>query len=271
MTLLSEITEKCSPTPRNFAKAKDFGGIAIDPNLIFGIEIEIENADEDWCVPGMLVDPNEGSLRNNGLEFITTPMTYNNVLYCLDKFHNKANPTEENFTTTCSTHVHTNVLDLTIDQLISILGIYHVVEKQLFNVVGSNRYYNNYCVPYRESLIINNSYADIKIGHFSWPKYTALNLAPINTQGSIEWRHFPGYLDPELFTIWLRLISRIYSYIRKNTFETVNRKLTTLNSYSRYDSLILEIFQDEYKYMTPPNFRKMMEEGVLAYKYFLIR
>ncbi len=121
-----------------------------DPSLLYGVELEIENTDSDLAVPGMRA-VEDGSLRNNGWEFVTQPMTLSNPNHCLSSFFDGRGFSDENYSERCSVHVHTNCLDLTFSQLAAICMLYQVFEGVLFNFIGNDRDKNIFCVPWSET------------------------------------------------------------------------------------------------------------------------
>lgn len=163
-----------------------------------GIEIELEgipNPSESmryWEAKG------DGSLRDNGVEYVcSSPWggldLYNAVVEVDTELHEK-HPSES---WRCSTHVHVDVRDLTIPQLKRMILAYVFYEKILFRCSGFHRYKNNFCVAvgYAQEMVnILSSHWDLKGSDFirnitgSWDKYTALNILPINTFGSLEFR-----------------------------------------------------------------------------------
>jgi len=241
------------------------------------VELEIENTNEDAAegMRGFKVE-RDGSLRNNGLEFITYPMRYNVLCERLEKFFANNEFNESNYSERCSVHVHANCRDLTFDQVASIVLIYQVVEKLLFNFIGDDRDKNIFCVPLSETSITyrlvkrlsDNSNSVLR----DWNKYTALNLLPLTspTQGTIEFRHMGGTHNVEFIKTWLRMICRIFAAVRTTGLATWIERLSGLNSNSQYAGILVDIFKDESTYLITPGYESLLEEGVLLLKYSLM-
>lgn len=243
------------------------------PTLLYGVELEIERAYDykKWQVPGMVVTE-DGSLRNDGKEFITSPMTYKNLSYCLDSFFTKAKLSDENYSERCSIHVHTNCQDLTFDELITLLMIYQVFERVLYEWIGHDRDKNIFCVPWHQTLYTSSMLATKDIGKFkNWQKYTGLNLLPLFSQGTIEWRHMDGHCDYKRLMLWCTLIGCMYNFAKTCSLKEAQQEILSLNTNSLYEVFSYKVF-NEYGdvLMKTANYRENLEEGVLDVKYALL-
>lgn len=254
------------------------------PGLIYGVELEIENANQDWAVAGMSVTT-DGSLRHNGLEFITSPMTYSNMMHVLTNFFGNAKMPPDgaqlglaeelrNYSERCSVHVHTNVGNLTFDQLASLCILYQVFESCLFNFVGNDRQKNIFTVPWSETQLSYRTVERLAGGSTDtirgWQKYTALNLLPIGDKGSIEWRHLNGTSDVEKIGVWLRLIGHMFRVATTLTRQEVAGLVMSLNTTSLYRGIIEQVFQTDAKFLQIGDYARLIEDGVLNMKYSLV-
>jgi hypothetical protein len=100
-----------------------------------------------------------------------------------------------------------------------------------------------------------------------WHKYTALNLNPLSTYGTIEWRHMEGTCDLEKIILWLQIIGSIYAYATSMEYEDVLKSVIGLNTTSQYNtifSLVFGRFAEQLKY---PGYDIDIEDGVLNMKY----
>lgn len=254
---------------KNFPKATPLK--AACATLAYGLELEIENvpAWEDMLVPGIRGEP-DGSLRNNGREFITQPMTFSNLAHCLYMFFGKNKLGPENYSERCSIHVHTNCLDLTEEQIQTIAFVYQLVEHCLFEWVDHERSNNIFCVPWSQTNLTYRVLEDREdMTRFKrWQKYTALNLLPLYTQGTIEWRHMNGHCDVNKILEWCQLIGHIYAFALTTPLEKVKEHLLTLNTSSQYRNVLEMIFQERaFLFYSLPNYERHLEEGVINMKY----
>lgn len=248
-------------------------GQAIDPSLVFGVELEIEGV-PNWDSLEIIgiTSTADGSLRNNGREFLLLPAKYPDAVATLSTFFNRAKLTEANYSERCSIHVHSNCQDLTFDQLQVILFTYQIVERVLFNWVNPERASNIFCVPWYDTnlqhAMFDEKFKPEKMKH--WLKYTALNLLPLYSYGTIEWRHMHGHCDTEKLFRWLRIISCFYRFARKSSLKDVKEFFQDLNTSSEYRRFVDSVFQEEVAFIyEQPTWERDLEEGVLLMKYSL--
>ena len=163
-----------------------------------GVEVELENV-TDWDMNSdYWVIKEDGSLRNNGREFVfrgpTGGKDLYNALWELDTFLTERDP-DGNWR--CSTHVHLDVRDMDLRQLKLLVLGYILAEKALFRLSAMHRYTNNFCAAIgfaQDQLqILSNAWSSNDIGEFwqkinGWNKYSALNLLPMHNFGSVEFR-----------------------------------------------------------------------------------
>lgn len=163
-----------------------------------GVEIELEGIRGQrprfnyWTAKG------DGSLRNNGMEFVCSSPWGGRDLYNaaieIDGWLFAAQPED---TWRCSTHVHVDVRDMTVPQVKRMILAYAMYERILFKCSGFHRYKNNFCVAlgFAQEQINNlsnawsrddASFLQTLLG--TWDKYSAMNLLPMGNFGSIEFR-----------------------------------------------------------------------------------
>lgn len=245
----------------------------IAPKTLVGIEVEVENVHR--------IDPNvllalwsmkdDGSLRNRGREFVTPgaiPMSIAEGAFKL--LFGGLNKTID-FSRRTSIHVHLDARQLQYQQLLGLLFTYSAVENLLFKFVGNNRRNSIFCVPLIETGLmeqIGYNPASFILGiENNWRKYTALNLLPISTFGSIEFRHMPGTNNIEHLMHWLDLIACLKVFAYKHTSENIVDSITRLNSNSRYQQFVESIFGDRCLYLDMSNLLSDMEKAVYLIKH----
>jgi len=251
-----------------------------DPTLVYGVELEIEGLDDgtnfdDCLVPGMH-HTEDGSLRN-GREFITSPMKMRELDYTLRQFFRQNEFTEDNYSERCSVHVHVNVGDMPYTNPCSVFLLYQMYEKVLFDWIGGDRENNIFCAPWYTSLLGKNllhqdydSFEQILGRVVRWQKYTAVNLLPISTLNTIEWRHMGGTADVERILMWCRLIGCIMAWAKANTYEEATAFVLSLNTTSRYNEVCHSIFGEYvHEIFKLPRYKERLEEGILDAKYLL--
>lgn len=182
--------------------------------LIVGIECEIESI-KSWRVGGWKAFFNiteDGSLRNDGREFISQPMPITALLEGFKILHKDLiyHPQFDPFSERTSIHVHVNCQNLTTDQVRNIILMYALFEEFFFAQTLPSRRDNIHCVPLTETFLPAQYSADLVRLFERWQKYTALNIKPLNEHGTIEFRHMHGHDDPVLLESWLRCIEKLF-------------------------------------------------------------
>jgi hypothetical protein len=243
----------------------------VDSELMFGVELEIENVPHwDSLEINGMTSTTDGSLRNHGREFLLLPSTYPNAAVTLTEFFKRGKFTDKNYSDRTSIHVHTNCLDLKIDELQTILFLYQATESLLFNWVNPERANNIFCVPWSQTNLsyqIFDGKRDIR-KFKTWAKYTALNLLTLYNLGTIEWRHMHGHCDVEKLLKWLQIISCFYRYARRTPIDQVKEFLLQLNTSSHYNLFVDMVFMEHADFILGQhNWREQLEENTLMLKY----
>lgn len=192
-------------------------------NRLIGIEVEIENvkqgfnANDPWYIGYLWQHESDGSLRNNGAEFISRPVSGVHAVRaveCLYKYLDRIKATASPRT---SVHVHVNMRDSTWGQLINLVMIYMTFERVLYDFVGNERDKNNFCIPlysYPPTFsFLENLFSFKGTAVANWLRYTGLNFAALTKNGNgkggygtVEFRHFSGSKDVDKVITWIALI-----------------------------------------------------------------
>lgn len=186
-----------------------------------GVELEIED------VRGFRKDPpplftieTDGSLRNNGKEFISHPANVETLVKGFKDLHAVLNHSAkpQPFSDRTSIHVHVNCLDLEIGQARSIILWYALFEPVFFALVEQSRRNNIHCVGLDQT-VLSRVYRRT-LPHFTqaWSKYTALNVKPLTELGTIEFRHMEGHADATRFEDWLKILKALWTHGQKVPF-----------------------------------------------------
>ena len=195
--------------------------------FICGTEYEIENilkvnlkgfngagSSVSWF--GDLGAITDGSLRNKGIEFVTRPVTFERALVLFDVLHGGLELGPEPYTTRTSTHVHVNVASMSSHQLKHFVLLYALFEPVFFNYVGDARKHNIHCVPLNYTLLPKHYGCSASYLVDIWSKYTAFNLKPVKTQGTVEFRHLYGTGDKQVYQQWLSMLKELWSFAFNN-------------------------------------------------------
>ncbi|HEY6021809.1 MAG TPA: hypothetical protein VIY48_18645 [Candidatus Paceibacterota bacterium] len=252
-----------------------------------GVELEVEGDNLPLDVPGWVIKP-EGSLRGKGGRTVSAdenapdvPHEYvshrpvaigglhsklNNLYKALSQEHVKVRLTER-----ASTHIHVNMSDQTIRNVIGFLAVFAMIEPVLLRVCGNSRNGNLFCLPSYETgdlpnftqRIVNAIYAGPAR---SWPvkrgKYAALNTDPLLSLGSLEVRCFPNEVSPDqIFTwaSWLINLRELVSDWEDDTFMSLLDR-----AYNEPQWLLQRIFGNEQLFVKcyPNNPAQLVTFGV---------
>ena len=200
------------------------------PNNLIGVEIEVERTNNRVEV---LSDLNrtiwqgvrDGSLRNNGMEFIfRKPVFGKDVEIQLKEFEKlvedqrNKHPGSFQFTHRTSVHIHVDVRNMEPSQVFWFLYVYVIFERTLFRYLkersGEDRSQSPFCVAYYASPrgfvssisdLLNGSprLANLKR---SRNKYSAVNFSTMWQFGTLEFRQMFGTHSTEEIMRWISII-----------------------------------------------------------------
>lgn len=242
-----------------------------DGDLIVGLELEIENFVNRPTEYFGFMYHEDNSLRNNGVEWVTTPTKLKFLEPLLQSFFDTAKVSDNNYSERCSVHVHVNCQDMTLEQISNVVLLYQVFERMLFDFVGNDRDKNIFCVPWSQANTCINIYNVISNWDYrqlrNWQKYTALNLLPLMQKGTVEYRHLHGTHDVSKIMTWVNLLCCIHSYAKRANAEELRNTIMELNTSSAYEQLLNGVFAQWVVHLTQhQNHRVSMEAGVLDAK-----
>jgi hypothetical protein len=103
-------------------------------------------------------------------------------------------------------HVHVNAIPLTPWDVGVGLLTYAIFEPSIFELVGGGRRESIFCVPLEETItcgrnamrrLAESVFDPVRLHGVTegWSRYTALNLYPLTTHGTVEFRHMPTPLE----------------------------------------------------------------------------
>jgi len=241
--------------------------------IIKGIELEIENWPENWADSSAVgfTFTEDGSLRNNGTEAVSHPNNTRGLLAVTEQLWKKFNiQSDKNFSDRTSIHVHANVFDFTGAQFKAITLLYQVFEELLFAYVGDDRANNIFCVPWYEAGVTAFNHQLMVKSPRGWNKYTALNLAPVASQGSIEFRHMAGHADITKLAGWLNIIDDLMLSAKKTDYNSVIDRIQNINTNSQYAEFLYSIFPNTGSLLKTADYERKMSRGVVEAKLALV-
>ena len=177
-----------------------------------GFEIEIEDVTSTFTETPGIMETTDGSLRN-GKEYVSSVLP--NPQYALMLYTYMFDTLEGNYSERCGFHFHLDLTSRSKAQILSFVKSYILVERTLFrtypNILRSNNNFCNLLVDSQDELNLIRRYAHESRNPFSdYSKYTALNLKPMTTIGTVEFRAAVAGLTPEDFGNLLTIFSHLY-------------------------------------------------------------
>jgi len=187
----------------------------------------------------------DGSLRNDGVEFVTDKLCGKDLSLALHELNDyfktlSHNPTESD---RCSVHVHLDIRDLSKTEFIRLLIDYAVFETVLFNYCGKHRLENLYCLPFARSDMFKKTLADMytsfeertKFTHMirGFPKYSALNVGASSRYCSLEFRQYGGTTDMMKIKEWINIIMCLKKNCKGNSADNLHNDISRYG-YSNY-------------------------------------
>jgi Putative amidoligase enzyme. len=256
----------------------------IDNKTFVGIEVEVESISTLLDQNPIWITLEDGSLRNHGREFVSNPIRGAAVpyaLHSLKEFLEKSNKGHD-FSDRTSIHIHMNARDMSAEQVVSFLITYLVFEtilyKQAYDLGKKNREANIFCLPVSTSLYfldIADGISSFEKGdeanaiyHLSrdWKKYTGLNLLPLQSKGTIEFRQMGGHLNIHSLIQWINLILSIKQYVIQRPYQDIKNQILMLNTNSMYEHFLRDVFGDFSDHLLRYNIKSELETGVVVVK-----
>ena len=257
----------------------------INNDWLIGIEVEAENVHLKSTQEKLVEIPYpiwtaklDNSLRNNGMEFISIPMKGAMVHKAMMLLQYALGP-KVDFSPRCSVHVHVNVRDMTVAQIVALGLVYATAERLMFRWVGHDRENNIFCVPVYMTHDLQGLFA-AAMAKFHRPvsfKYSALNFnttclnSGLPLYGTVEFRHLYGTASAALLVHWINLIFSIKKYAMKHPLDTVLKTITDLNTTSAYGMFLKSVFGPLYDALaggvkSVEEFQAIMEASITEVK-----
>lgn len=219
---MTKVYNICSNSDTKYGSATQFlAGTEYEIESVQSIENEDEEEldltlTEDTQWKWELGWMKDGSLRNNGLEVVTQPLSFSESIKEFERVHNYVKVGDNAYSHRTSTHVHVNVQNFTLDQVKTMMLLYALYEQTFFDFVGKERQNNIHCVPLNYTYLpsrYSRPLVDLVEG---WSKYTAFNLLPVRTLGTVEFRHLGGTGNLSVYYLWLQKLKFLWDFVYSN-------------------------------------------------------
>jgi hypothetical protein len=187
----------------------------LSDEILFGSEFEIEavQSHPPALASNSLVVVEDGSLRNSGYEYKTTPLNLEKSLAAFKYLHQNIKLSVDAFTERTSIHVHVNMGSFTEDEVKNFLLLYALYEPLFFRFAGQQRQSSIFCVPLTYTTVPRMYNRSLSYMTDAWHKYTAFNIKPLKEFGTVEFRHLGGTNDHHIYYTWLQMIKNMYMYV----------------------------------------------------------
>jgi hypothetical protein len=213
---------------------------------------------------------NDGSLRGEAREYIfTQPVTRDELPFMVKGLFEvfKAFGSKINNSNRCSTHVHINMKGRTINQLTSIIALWAVFEELLIKgFCGEERQTNHFALSMQDSDSLPHAWENfIRFGNREFArgmKYSALNILPLWSLGSFEFRCGPAASDPETPVTWATFLDEFCKF----ACDKYTNPAYIAHDLSERGGL--EIFDDILKKLKLSNFRNKVVGDIIDDKEF---
>lgn len=181
-----------------------------------GVEVEVEGDRLPTEVEGWRVE-HDGSLRG-GLEYVfNSPKSVEEGMSCLDDLQRAFEESESKIpeSVRAGVHVHINVQDMDVVQLMTFISCYLVLEETLVRFCGENRQGNLFCLrafdaqflPYALHQAVVNK--DMLCLHSDYLRYASVNLKALSEYGSLEFRAMRSTPNIQLIKDWVNILLEV--------------------------------------------------------------
>lgn len=186
-----------------------------------GIEIEAEGDNIKFTNLVNWKSEDDGSLRgvfpNSRHEFVSGVLDIKDVEKEIENLAKEQKDAKFDFSFRTSTHVHINVLDMPVVNLVNFIYLYYLLEKDLLKYCGPSRENNRFCLRVVDSefqveilkLIIQNDFREIRYIISDELRYAACNMASLLKYGTLEFRGMRGTIDKAVLCNWINMLIRL--------------------------------------------------------------
>ena len=199
-------------------------GSAFKWNRKVGIEVEVERGNTER-IPGLKhwTWTGDGSLRYNGVEFVSYPISGVALEDALSELRGALTSMGAETSSRCSVHCHIDFSAKTMRQVMSFVTGFALFECILFSASGKDRYWNMYTPG------LSSCYSQVQLAREinkavsadnndvprlvdSWNKYSCINLRSLGQFGTVELRSKSGTVEVEEISEWICMLLQLAEY-----------------------------------------------------------
>lgn len=186
-----------------------------------GVEVELEHHEEVVDLPTPVRKfwraEEDKSLRRNGVEYVfREPLLKEEAFKAIDMLGAHVDKTNKVYDVgRAGVHVHVNVGDLKVRELVNFLALAHVLDDLLVHWCGERRKGNLFCLRLRDAEFVTDAIVsaldnkDLDMFHTDRLRYASVNLKSIPQYGSVEFRSMRSDGDWEALKVWVGVLLRL--------------------------------------------------------------
>lgn len=239
--------------------------IQIASKRAVGIEVEVENvARRNGLYSGIWTNHADGSLRNDGAEYISAPIPACFAPWALQELlGHSLNQDECCFSPRTSIHVHLDMTGEDDNVVQNVMLLYTLFEKLLFRFTGRGRIKNLYCVPVMDTQMLHEFLQqDTRYAQNHWYKYSAFNLLPLAQHGTLEARHMHGTFDLNKVVVWVRMLVSLVDYCAAQDWKALRNFIQQCGPSTDYQQLLRDIFGADAEFLKYQSYDKDIESAL---------
>lgn len=252
------------------------------PGAKVGIEVEVENCRQVENLDPIWQHKPDHSLRNDGMEFVSNgglvgEQIITSVNYLCEYIRkNKFDPGYPR----AGIHIHLDVTDMNGTdsfELARMMQTAMILEAAMFGFAGEHRRACGFCDAFGDS---SAEFDNLSTLLFKWgdkkakpsvqqllrgdnnylSKYQAINLLPISTFGTVEYRHLPTTFDEKRIVDWINVILCLKKYAQSEPNMDVIKRAQQLGGPRFFD----EVLGPWVRVLGPHYTDKGFEEGLIT-------
>lgn len=234
-----------------------------------GIEIEVEGVNlppgyKNWR------REKDGSLRGESGEYVLRePVPINDVQKNLAELAKTFEDTGATFNHSprAGIHVHINVCDLSLKEVMTMVCAYIIIEELLINFCDKSRNGNHFCLTTYDASYLLNLFRqacmmeEVRLLNTDAVRYAALNITSLFKYGSVEFRALESTNDFNKVNTWVQMLYKL-----KLATKQFRDPQDLLMSFSMKDYVaVLNQIMGEYAPIlnNNPDIHNILRQGVL--------
>lgn len=191
-----------------------------------------------------------GTGRLSGLELVSPILYEDEGLEELEKVYEVLSDLGASVNRSCGTHVHFDVSDYTLSDMVNFLNLYYKNQTLINYLVPLSRRDNQFCRSITTNKIreINNAFDNGEligindISHIIGTRYTKVNLRSYIKYGTVEFRQLNGTLDFSKTEAWIVLMYQMLQYAQCNH---IRAERATSSTFRNFDKFLKELDLDD--------------------------